>query len=55
MNALLKKHYRANKMTVNIVVLADSSYIFEQLLALRLMLAIGTLIDRDNKLLRNGN
>jgi hypothetical protein len=55
MNALLKIHHRGDKVAVNIVVLADSSYIFEQLLALRLMLAIGTLIDRDNKLLRNGN
>jgi len=52
MNVLLKIHYRANKVAVDIIALADPSYIFKQLLALRLMPAISALIDRDNKLLR---
>ena len=51
MNALLEIHYRADKVTVDIVALADAQYVFKQLFALRLMPAIGALVYGDNKLL----
>jgi hypothetical protein len=55
MDTLLKIHYRADKVAVDIVVLADAYYVFKQLFALRLMPAIGTLVNGDYKLLRAFN
>ena len=51
MDTLLEIHHRTDKMTMNIVALADAQYVFKQLLTLRLVPAISALINRNDELL----